>query len=141
MLSSGYGRCAALCRLPVAAALLLAGAPAIAAEACVIQSEGDWRGEVTNRGALQPLDVQFTVDANGALNGRYHVTDQPPLDGTLTGFHQTAPCEADFIWTDQTGVGIMHLRFEPALERFTGHWGLTTAVPGQVFNGYRRPVG
>jgi hypothetical protein len=34
--------------------------------------------------------------------------------------------------------GTVHIRFQPELGRFLGRWGLDQAVPGNVFDGYRR---
>jgi hypothetical protein len=59
------------------------------------------------------------------------------FDGTLTEFRLTGTCEADFTWHDRDGTGTVHIRFEPELGRFIGHWGGVDPVAKLVFDGYR----
>ncbi|MEJ0016926.1 MAG: hypothetical protein WDN25_10205 [Acetobacteraceae bacterium] len=117
--------------------MLAAAPPAAALEACFAASVGPWRGPVINDSRVQVVETEFELSADGTLVGHYHVEDAEPFDGSLTGFHQTAPCEADFTWTDRYGTGIVHIRFEPELGRFLGYWGLEEPIPMLIFRGYR----
>ena len=118
--------------------LLLAAGPAMALDACFAGSVGAWRGPVWNGPGLETMDTEFHLGADGTLVGSYHVLDPEPFDGTLTGFRQTGPCEADFTWNDRHGTGVVRVRFEPERGRFVGHWGRTEPVPELIFNGFRR---
>jgi hypothetical protein len=118
-------------------ALVLAASPARALDACFADSAGSWRGPVWNGAGLQTMDTMFQVGSDGALSGRYHIHDFIPFDGTLTELRQTGDCEADFVWRDRDGTGVVHIRFEPQLGRFLGHWGTEQPLPGLRFNGYR----
>jgi hypothetical protein len=117
---------------------LLAAAPACALDACFTQSVGPWRGPVWNGPGLEIMDTDFQVAPDGTLVGQYHVYDNEPFDGSLTAFHQTGPCEADFTWTDRYGAGTVHIRFEPDIGRFIGDWGLQGTSPTLEFDGYRK---
>jgi hypothetical protein len=117
--------------------LCLSATPALALEPCFADSTGDWRGPVHSGPRISPMDTHFRAAPDGTLSGTYHVYDPEPFDGTLTGFHITAPCEADFTWTDRYGQGVVHVRFEPELGRFRGLWGMTAPKPGYIFEGYR----
>lgn len=135
-------------RVPPAPLLLLASllllapglraAPAQAQDACYADITGPWIGEVRNEGEIQKLATDFTLDAEGRPEGRYHVSAEEPFDGTLTEFEETGPCEGDFTWTDRFGSGIVHIRFMPERSRFQGRWGLDVPTQGNIFNG-RRP--
>jgi hypothetical protein len=127
MLARGFGILIAIC----------AAWPAVALEACFEDSVGPWRGPVWNGNGLQTMDTTFHIGPDGALTGTYHIRDAEPFDGTLTGFRQTGPCEAEFTWNDRDGSGTVHIRFEPDLGQFLGHWGAGQPVPSLVFNGYR----
>jgi hypothetical protein len=116
---------------------LVAAPPAMALDACLADSTGPWRGPVWNGAGLQTMDTTFQVGAGGALVGRYRIHDFVPFDGTLTEMRQTGDCEADFVWNDRDGTGLVHIRFEPDLGRFLGTWGIKDPVPGLKFNGYR----
>ena len=118
---------------------LLAG-PAHALDACYADITGPWLGEVRNEGEIQKLATDFTLDAEGRPEGRYHVSAEQPFDGTLTEFEETGPCEGDFTWTDRFGSGIVHIRFQPQRARFYGNWGLDVPDPGNIFNGRRVTV-
>ena len=124
-------------RLPVFLVLVLATTPALALDSCFADSAGAWRGPVWNGAGLQTMDTMFQVGSDGALSGRYHIHDFIPFDGTLTELRQTGDCEADFVWRDRDGTGVVHIRFEPQLGRFLGHWGTEQPLPGLRFNGYR----
>ena len=90
-----------------------------------------------NGAGLQTMDTTFQVGSDGALIGRYHIHDFVPFDGTLTELRRTGDCEADFVWHDRDGTGVVHIRFEPQLGRFLGRWGTNQPLPGLEFNGYR----
>ena len=111
--------------------------PAMALDECFQRSVGSWRGPVANDGQLQSMDTEFHLDAEGQLAGGYHIADPVTFDGTLSGFHPTGHCEADFTWTDRYGTGTVHIRFEPDQGRFTGTWGFGWPIPGNIFNGNR----
>lgn len=122
----------------LAVVMLLSAVPsAWALEACFTASVGPWRGPVLNGPGLQVLDAEFQLGPDDTLVGSYHVHDLMPFDGSLTGFHQTGRCEADFTWTDRYGTGTVHIRFEPELGRFLGYWGAAEPEPNRIFNGYR----
>ena len=120
------------------ALMLLAAAPARALDACFTDSLGPWRGPVWNGPGLQMMDTEFGVAPDGTLMGHYHVYDSDPFDGTLTEFHQTGRCEADFVWTDRYGTGTVHIRFEPESGRFIGDWGEQGVAPTLEFDGFRK---
>jgi hypothetical protein len=109
----------------------------MALDACLADSAGAWRGPVWNGAGLQTMDTTFQVGSDGALIGRYHIHDFVPFDGTLTELRRTGDCEADFVWHDRDGTGVVHIRFEPQLGRFLGRWGTNQPLPGLEFNGYR----
>lgn len=118
--------------------LLLSGSsPALALDACFTASAGTWRGPVWNGPGLQTMETEFQIGPDGTLVGHYRIHDAAAFDGTLTAFHQTGTCEADFIWNDRDGTGVVHIRFEPERGRFIGNWGAKDPVPSLVFNGYR----
>jgi hypothetical protein len=117
--------------------LLAAAPPALAADDCFATSVGAWRGPVWNGSGLEVMETEFHAAVDGTLAGRYRIHDGVPFDGTLSGFHQTGTCEADFVWHDRDGTGVVHIRFEPALGRFIGSWGDTHAATNLVFDGYR----
>jgi hypothetical protein len=122
-------------------ALLLAiaaASPAFALDACIADSVGAWRGPVWNGAGLQMMDTRFQLDGAGVLVGRYRIYDIVPFDGTLTELRRTGNCEADFFWNDRDGTGIVHIRFEPELGRFLGHWGTKEPIPDLPFNGFRK---
>ena|SRR5215472_31938 len=123
------------------AALLLfalsAAVPASALDGCFSMSEGPWRGPVWNGTGIQVMETEFQAGADGMLIGHYRIYDDVPFDGTLTGFRQTAACEAEFTWTDRDGTGLVQIRFEPELGRFIGRWGAAHWAPALVFDGYR----
>ena len=127
-------------RLTLACAILTlvsAAPPALALDACFAASAGPWRGPVWNGAGLETMETDFQAASDGGLAGHYRIHDAVPFDGTLTDFRETGNCEADFIWHDRDGTGIVHIRFEPQLGRFIGHWGSTEPVPHLLFNGYR----
>jgi hypothetical protein len=126
-----------LCRIVAILLALSAAPPALALEACFSQSIGSWRGPVWNRLGLQNMDSDFEIAPDGTLLGHYRIHDAVAFDGTLTDFRQTGACEADFVWHDRDGSGVVHIRFEPELGRFIGTWGDTAPNPALVFNGYR----
>ena len=119
--------------------------------------DGDWARELDERlrrlGLGTFLDVQppeldgagFTwTCAASALSsctasGTGDIDDTVTVvaDGTLTELRRTGDCEADFVWHDQDGTGIVHIRFEPERGRFRGHWGASDPVPSLIFDGYR----
>jgi hypothetical protein len=118
-------------------ALFAAPLPALALDDCFTSSVGPWRGPVWNRYGLQTMDTEFQAGPDGTLTGSYRIHDWQPFDGTLTDFRRTGPCEADFVWHDRDGSGVVHIRFEPDSGRFIGTWGQTAPVPDLLFNGYR----
>src|SRR5262249_24572329 len=107
-----------LARLLVALVLAATASPALALDGCFAGSVGGWRGPVWNGSGLQQMEAEFDAGPDGGLTGRYHVHDDVPFDGRLTGFRQTGTCEADFTWQDRYGTGAVHIRFEPELGRF-----------------------
>ena len=117
--------------------LLGLGSPAWARESCFRDSTGPWRGPVADSGHLKVMDSEFHLDPQGHLAGSYHVHGALQYDGTLDGFRQTAPCEADFAWHDPFGTGIVHIIFDPDHGRFDGHWGIDAPDPRLYFNGRR----
>lgn len=117
--------------------LLSSAAPALALDTCFGDSLGPWRGPVWNGIGLETMDTNFSVGPDGGLVGRYRIHDAVPFDGTLTEFRPVGSCEADFTWHDRDGTGTVHIRFEPELGRFVGHWGDAEPVPSLLFNGYR----
>jgi hypothetical protein len=117
--------------------VLAAASPASAAGDCFATSVGAWRGPVWNGSGLEVMETEFHAGPDGALAGRYRIHDGVPFDGTLSAFHQTGTCEADFVWRDRDGTGVVHIRFEPELGRFIGTWGSTQAATDLVFDGYR----
>jgi hypothetical protein len=118
--------------------VLLAPAPqAMALDACFTQSLGPWRGPVWNRVGLQTMETRFHAGPDGTLEGDYRIHDAEAFDGTLTGFRQTGPCEADFIWHDRDGSGTVRIRFEPERGRFIGRWGASDPAPALIFDGFR----
>ncbi len=117
--------------------LLSVASPALALDGCFSASAGSWRGPVWNGIGLQTMETEFRAGPDGTLVGRYRIHDAVPFDGTLTDFHQTGSCEADFTWHDRDGTGIVHIRFEPELGRFIGEWGSKSPQASLVFNGYR----
>jgi len=128
--------------IPLTALMVLANAnlPAPAAQAlngCYSDVVGTWRGPVLNDVGIQDMTTSFSIGADGTLVGRYHIEGALPLDGTLTDYRETGHCSGDFHWHDRDGSGTVHLRFQPELGRFLGHWGLDRPTPGNVFNGYR----
>jgi hypothetical protein len=118
--------------------MLLAAVPARALDSCFADSAGPWRGPVWNGPGLETMDTDFQVAPDGTLVGRYHVFDKDPFDGSLTAFHQTGSCEADFTWTDRYGTGTVHIHFEPDIGRFMGDWGMQGIPPKLEFDGYRK---
>jgi hypothetical protein len=122
----------------IAVLAVLSGAPpAMALDACFAMSTGSWRGPVWNGIGIQTMDTEFQAGPDGRLVGHYRIHDAVTFAGTLTEFRQTGTCEADFTWHDRDGTGTVHIRFEPQLGRFIGHWGGTDPVPDLVFNGFR----
>ncbi len=121
-------------------ALALPAGPARAQESCYADITGPWLGEVRNEGEIQKLATEFTLDAEGRPEGRYHVSAEQPFDGTLSDFEETGPCEGDFTWTDRFGSGIVHIRFQPQRARFHGTWGRDVPERGNIFNGRRVTV-
>ena len=117
--------------------LLLAASPAWALDTCFTRSIGPWRGPVWNGPGIQTMDAEFHAAADGTLVGSYHVHDAVPFDGSLTGFRETGPCEAEFTWNDRYGTGVVRVRFQPDQGRFLGHWGGMEPNPDLIFNGYR----
>lgn len=124
-------------RIVAVIVLLCATQPVFGLEACFTESLGPWRGPVYNGSGLQTMEAEFHLQPDGTLAGSYHVHDTQPFDGTLTGFHQTGDCEAEFTWKDRYGAGPVHIHFEPELGRFLGEWGAASPVPGLIFDGYR----
>jgi hypothetical protein len=132
-----YSLCRMLARTIMVPALLAAAPPALALDACFTMSTGPWRGPVWNGIGLQTMETEFQAKPDGTLVGHYRIHDAVPFDGTLSGFHQTGTCEADFTWVDRDGTGTVHIRFEPQIGRFIGDWGGADPDPDLVFNGYR----
>jgi hypothetical protein len=127
-----------LARIVAVIVISLVSLPAFALDACFTDSVGTWRGPVLNGTGLQILDTEFHLQSDGTLAGTYHVHDVPPFDGSLSGFHETGQCEADFTWQDHFGTGVVHIRFDPELGRFLGAWGAKTPIPSLLFDGFRR---
>ncbi len=125
-------------RLLLALALAALAHPAFALDPCFADSAGSWRGSVLDSGVRKLLDTEYFVAPDDTLVGRYHVFGDDPYDGVLTGFHATAECEADFVWQDRYGQGVVHVRFEPEQGRFLGAWGTIAPFFGHYFNGFRR---
>jgi hypothetical protein len=117
--------------------LALSATPALALDDCFSMSEGPWRGPVWNGTGIQVMETEFEAGTDGMLIGHYRIFDDVPFDGTLTGFRQTAPCEAEFTWNDRDGKGLVQIRFEPELGRFIGRWGAVHRAPALTFDGYR----
>ncbi len=126
-----------LARLLAGVALIATAPPARALDSCFTDSVGRWRGPVLDAGEIMTMNAVFTLAPDGTLAGTYRVLDASPYDGALSDFRPTAPCEADFVWTDRYGTGVAHIRFEPEQGRFLGAWGRETPVDGQIFDGYR----
>lgn len=124
-------------RLFALLAMLLLSHPAWALDTCLADSIGGWRGPVFDRGHLQHMDSEFHFDGRGGLAGSYRIGVSEPYEGTLAAFRQTAPCEADFTWSDPSGVGVVHIRFHPQSGRYDGLWGTSRPVRGYFFNGRR----
>ena len=93
--------------------LLAAAPPALAADDCFATSVGAWRGPVWNGSGLEVMETEFHAAVDGTLAGRYRIHDGVPFDGTLSGFHQTGTCEADFVWRWST----MNSNVEPGRQR------------------------
>src|SRR5690242_244614 len=108
----GSGRSRMHARLLVFLVSVMAAPQALALDACFADSAGAWRGPVWNGAGLQTMDTMFQIGSDGALSGRYHIHDFIPFDGTLTELRQTGDCEADFVWRDRDGTGVVHIRFE-----------------------------
>lgn len=112
--------------------------------ACASDILGAWAGPVVDAGVIGRLASEF-IERNGDLVGQYHIdTEGLEYDGTLERFHATGPCEGDFVWNDQFGIGVLHIVFSLDGRRFDGFWGRNTPLPGQIFNGRRemsKPVG
>ncbi len=126
-----------LARIISVLALLSAAPPALALDACFAASVGPWRGPVWNGFGIQTMETEFHAGSDGMLVGHYRIHDAVSFDGTLTGFRLTGTCEADFTWHDRDGTGTVHIRFEPELGRFIGHWGGADPLAKLVFDGYR----
>ncbi len=127
-----------LSRMIAILVLLLATAPrAMALDACFTESLGVWRGPVWNRIGLQTMETRFQLGPDGTLVGDYRIHDNVPFDGTLTEFHQTGPCQAEFTWHDRDGTGTVRIRFEPERGRFIGRWGASDPAPALIFDGFR----
>ena len=75
------------------------------------------------------METEFHAGPDGMLVGHYRIHDAVSFDGTLTEFRLAGTCEADFTWHDRDGTGTVHIRFEPELGRFIGHWGARTRSP------------
>lgn len=110
--------------------------PALALEPCFSSSTGEWRGPVLSGAKITMMESEFHI-AGDALEGSYFVHDPQPYAGTLTGFHRTGPCEAEFAWTDKFGVGVVSIRFEPQLGQFLGLWGEVEPMYEHIFDGFR----
>jgi hypothetical protein len=110
---------------------------AMALDACFSQSTGSWRGPVWNRVGLQIMETEFQAGPDGTLSGQYRIHDAVPFDGTLSEFHQTGPCQAEFTWHDRDGSGTVRIIFEPERGRFIGRWGAPDPAPALIFDGYR----
>ncbi len=108
----------------VAALLLIAaGSPDWAGSAA-----GTYYGRTRNAGMMQCERTDFSV-AGGVLQGRYHVEDEDPFDGILTGFVPDPPGDhpfsGTFTWIDRYGTGVQWISFAPDFQSFTGLWGDT----------------
>ena len=125
------------CRMIPILAMLLVAPKAMALDACFSESAGSWRGPVWNRVGLQTMETEFQAGGDGTLIGTYRIHDVVPFDGTLTEFHQTGFCQAEFTWHDRDGSGTVRIRFEPELGRFIGRWGASEPAPALIFDGYR----
>jgi hypothetical protein len=124
-------------RLVIVLAVMCGASPAFALDACFTESVGPWRGPVFNEGRFETMDSEFRAEPDGTLSGTYRMHGSSDFDGKLTGFRQTGPCEVDFIWTDDFGKGLVHIRFQPENGRFIGSWGIDMPVPSWTFDGYR----
>jgi hypothetical protein len=98
---------------------------------------GPYVGRVLNDGIRQTLQTEFSLDGQGRLIGHYHVADDPPFDGELTGFINDNDHGGLFTWSDRYGEGVVHVHFLPAEGRFVGAWGTLAPVDGQIFCGHR----
>jgi hypothetical protein len=126
-----------LARIVSVLVLLSAAPPALALDDCFMASVGPWRGPVWNGFGIQTMETEFHAGPDGMLVGHYRIHDAVSFDGTLTEFRLTGTCEADFTWRDRDGTGTVHIRFEPEIGRFIGHWGGPDPVAKLVFDGYR----
>ena len=100
---------------------------------------GKYCGVIWSNGVNAKAVTILAVAADGSFAGEYVFAPnrQPPVSGVLEMQGAMRRRDADFLWRDTYGTGLLTIRFSANFHSFAGKWGADGQVPRFKWNGKR----